>query len=327
MKIKKILHLIWELGYILIAFIVIYSYRTMVREGYGLPLRRALIIGFIWLVISIGVYKLANWIAQRRKPSLKVIKAIGWLNLVSWIIGSFGLIVSISTIAFAQLLPDNQRKFFKGLAYTNLLLSISNAVASISHFGLYYVGLISFGVGFLYILIAIAAYLFFVRANKKEIKTQNKSAENVSSEGSNNTKYLARHIPLLVGGLLLIVAGFSLFYWFEIRPARIRSECSWIKHHQDAVSERPAMTEQELSDKGMLVDCSKYIRKEPRYSGVFEKYNEEFEAFEERRHKILCSNETIINEYKTAIPAQPAKDWMEKATKEEYEFCLHDRGL
>lgn len=324
MKIKKILHLIWELGYILIAFIVIYSYRTIVREGYGLPLRRALIIGFIWLIISISVYKLANWIAQRKKPSLKVVKAIGWLNLVSWIIGSFGLIVSSSTIAFAQLLPDNQRKFFKGLAYTNLLLSVSNAVASISHFDLYYVGLVGFGAGFLYIMIAIAVYLFFVGTNKKEIKIQDKSAENVSSENPNNAKYLGKHIPLLVGGLLLITVGFGPFYWFEIRPAKIRSECSWIKRHSDAVPEKPAMTEQELSNKGMLNDCGKYISNNPRYYGVFEKYNDEFE---ERKLELLCQNDEIINEYKTARPAQPARDWFEKATKKEYEFCLHDRGL
>jgi hypothetical protein len=220
MKIKKILHLIWEFGYILIAFIVIFLYRTMVSEGYGLFLRRTLIIGFIWLIISISVYKFAKWIAQKRKFNLKVVKAIGWLNLVSWIIGSFGLIVSSSTIAFAQLLPDSQRKFFKGLAYTSLLLSISNAIAGISHFNLYYVGLISFGVGFLYILIAIAIYLFFVKTNKKEIRVQDKSAENISSEEPNQSKKLGKYILLLIAMILILILG-SLYLRERVRNARL----------------------------------------------------------------------------------------------------------
>jgi hypothetical protein len=28
-----------------------------------------------------------------------------------------------------------------------------------------------------------------------------------------------------------------------------------------------------------------------------------------------------------AQPAQPAKDWWEKATKNEYDFCIHEKGL
>lgn len=32
--------------------------------------------------------------------------------------------------------------------------------------------------------------------------------------------------------LLIIVASF-LFYWFELRPAKIRHDCSWIQHRDD----------------------------------------------------------------------------------------------
>ncbi len=102
------------------------------------------------------------------------------------------------------------------------------------------------------------------------------------------------------------------FYWYEVRPAKIRHDCSWVKHTSGFVDAIPAMTEDELWQKGLLRDCS------TAYESVF------YESV-----TTLCesSNSRIIEKYKNAIDAVPAKEWWEPANPKEYAFCLHDQGL
>ncbi|PIR92442.1 hypothetical protein COU01_01745 [Candidatus Falkowbacteria bacterium CG10_big_fil_rev_8_21_14_0_10_44_15] len=308
---KKILHLLLDFGYVLIAIFTVSFYKVMVSEGFGLSLRRILLIGFIWLIVGIGIYKLTNWLSKRVKLNLTIANVIGWLNLVSWIIGFLGLIVSSSTIALVQLFPDKQGKFFSNLAYISLLLSFFNMIAGGFSLDSYYIGLASFGVGFLYILFAIATYLFSVRVNKRKIVGQLGEEQNKSYQPS---KY--KFFP--VGGLLLIIVSLGLFYWYEIRPAKIKHDCSWIKQHSDAIPEKQPMTKEELLNAGLIEDCDKkYLDNE---------YSTEFFG---NISKELCQKKvkSVINEYSSYKPYEPAKEWKVKASNEEYEFCLHDKGL
>ncbi len=308
---KKILHLLLDIGYVLIAIFTVSFYKVMVSEGFGLSLRRVLLIALIWLIVGIGIYKLTNWLTQRIKLNLKVANVIGWLNLVSWIIGFLGLIVSISTIALTQLFPDKQRKFFNNLAYISLLLSFSNMVAGIFSLDSYYIGLVSFGAGFLYILVAVATYLFSVRVNKRKIDYQ-------LGEEQNKSYRPGKYKFFSVGGLLLIIVSLGLFYWYEIRPAKIKHDCSWIKQHSDVIPEKQPMTKEELLNTGLIEDCDKKYPDNEYSTKTFGNISKE-----------LCQKKvkSVINEYSSFKPYEPAKDWEVKASNKEYEFCLHDKGL
>lgn len=107
-----------------------------------------------------------------------------------------------------------------------------------------------------------------------------------------------------------------LFYWFQWRPSKIKQDCSWVKHHTDAIQAREGLTESQLKEKGMLVDCPLQTQQE----GVqlFELYKNTPNCYFENRRTI---------ELNKPIWYVPAKDWWEKATKDEYTFCLHDKGL
>jgi len=120
---------------------------------------------------------------------------------------------------------------------------------------------------------------------------------------------------LFVGVLLLISSAVLAFYWFQIRPAQIKHDCSWVKKHEDAVAEKPGMTMEELQANNILKDCSNL----PSYSGgvIAPLYN----SFDCNRENVLVTDKYL------KVPGKPAKDWVEKATDEEYKFCLHDKGL
>lgn len=122
----------------------------------------------------------------------------------------------------------------------------------------------------------------------------------------------------LIGVLLL--AGW--FYWFQYRQSRIRHNCSWVRHYEEAMAERPAMSEEELSTKGMIGNCGDMViaTKFKILTGLNE--------FNEKRVE-FCEDENrrIIEEYKNPKPAEPEKEWYTEASAEEYKFCLHDHGL
>jgi hypothetical protein len=137
---------------------------------------------------------------------------------------------------------------------------------------------------------------------------------------------------------LLLIAAF--FYWFQWRPAQIKHDCSWVKMHSNPVSYRPAMTRKELESKGIIRTCRNEFelvsRMLPNYninsndnpSVLFDK-NLSFEQKEIIWNATSCrkDGDRVIAEYKTAIKATPAKNWYEKATDQEYKFCIRDRGL
>jgi len=119
------------------------------------------------------------------------------------------------------------------------------------------------------------------------------------SDNDNKIKKNKHRIHLILLGLLMLTGW---FYWFEYRPVKIRQSCSWVKRHENAIIEQPPISEEELKKQGKFTDCSLYET----FIGLCEEHN-----------KILMEGQ----------PAKPARDWWEKAIKEEYEFCLHENGL
>jgi hypothetical protein len=89
--------------------------------------------------------------------------------------------------------------------------------------------------------------------------------------------------------LVLIIAG-GLFYWYEYRPTKIRQECSWIHKYSNSIPARAGKSQEEIQN------CEK-------------------------------DGGTLCYLFSDPIPAQPAKDWWEKASPKEYNFCIHEKGL
>lgn len=116
--------------------------------------------------------------------------------------------------------------------------------------------------------------------------------------------------------VLLLITGVS-FYWNEIRPAKIKHDCSWVRKTSPAKPAEPAMTEDQLRAKGMLEDCSRWnfedVQNNP-FMGTLRKNCE-------------SENKKKIEDYRYGKAAVPAKEWWVKAEEEEYKFCLHDKGL
>lgn len=119
-------------------------------------------------------------------------------------------------------------------------------------------------------------------------------------------------IYLVIAGLVIVLLGG--FYWYELRPAKIRQECSWVKHTTKAIPARPAMSEEELRAEGMIKDDCK----ESGYVSIFSK------SFEEECER---KNQQTIEEYKTNRPAVPARDSYSKASDKQYDFCIKSKGL
>lgn len=115
--------------------------------------------------------------------------------------------------------------------------------------------------------------------------------------------------------LLFLIIGLW-FYWFQWRPSRIKHDCSWIKHHSDAIQAKEGFTESQLKERGMLIECP--LQNQQKAMTLIEYYRDTPDCFFE--------NKRII-ELNKPIKYIPAKDWWVKATKDEYTFCLHNNGL
>lgn len=118
---------------------------------------------------------------------------------------------------------------------------------------------------------------------------------------------------------ILVISG--LFYWFQFRPSKIKHDCSWIAKHEDAVPERPAMTKEELLEKGMIQNCDILVDDPIDPNAIIPSMG--------TRRIQYCKRDTdpVVESYKKTIPAKPAKDWYEPSTDSQYKFCLRDNGL
>ena len=102
-------------------------------------------------------------------------------------------------------------------------------------------------------------------------------------------------IWMLIFSVLIIfsiIGGW--FYWSQWRPSNIRHDCSWIKHHSDP---DPGVSIEEAAKKTR--DCLAKLNDNP--------------------FKDVCN-------FNSRDP-QPAKDWYEPSTNQEYQFCLRNHGI
>ena len=107
--------------------------------------------------------------------------------------------------------------------------------------------------------------------------------------------------------IIVLIIG-RAFYWFEWRPAQIKHDCSWAKKHSDAV---PAMLAWPGKTQKEIDECMRNASSNNISSSI-------------NLDKLLCPMNSAP---RPAEPAQPAKDWWEKASKTEYDFCVHEKGL
>ena len=128
------------------------------------------------------------------------------------------------------------------------------------------------------------------------------------------------------------------FYWFQVRPSQIKHDCSWVKMHSNATPYRSAMTQAELESKGIIRTCKSdfdLVRKiAPNYdinSGDVSLFDKSYTFAQTHAiwNATSCRKDSdrVIAAYKNPIKAVPAKDWYEKASTQQYQFCLHDKGL
>lgn len=125
--------------------------------------------------------------------------------------------------------------------------------------------------------------------------------------------------------LLLIALSSLLFYWFQLRPTQIKHFCSWVKQTSNTIPYRPAVSEEQLKNEGKIKECGKAPTEQPPFDSSSLDFNI-------RRGNIFyesCveNNKSVISEYTKEQKEVPAKVWYEEASKEEYAFCLHDKGL
>ena len=103
--------------------------------------------------------------------------------------------------------------------------------------------------------------------------------------------------------IMLIVAIFGgLFYWYELRPAQIKKDCSWVKQVRSA--------QQEVTE-------AQAIESQKRYE----------ECLKEKGNPTGLSKLGVCG---YAIDRQdyvPESIYYRKASKTEYDFCVHSKGL
>ena len=120
-------------------------------------------------------------------------------------------------------------------------------------------------------------------------------------------KKLKQHKRIIILGLVII--GF-VFYWYAVRPPIIKHNCSWVSHHTDIIPAILAMTPEQIQIADIAdaeQSACKAINK-----GLFD-------CLDSGRFG-------RVNRWEPK-PAIPARDWEEKATPSEYQFCLHNHGI
>ena len=97
---------------------------------------------------------------------------------------------------------------------------------------------------------------------------------------------------LAVSGIVLTLV--TLFYWFQIRPAQIKHNCSWVTYKVESI-------------------YCEYLKDRVTQGNLFKDfYTKDIET---------CKNES--DTYKLRDESYQTRE----ATQKEYEFCLHDKGL
>ncbi len=111
----------------------------------------------------------------------------------------------------------------------------------------------------------------------------------------------------------VVVLGLALiggwFYWFQYRPTEIKKDCSWVHIQNAAVPAVPpdnSITDAQID---ALENKAKSTTGE-----WWESLNASAEA-------------NALRKEKAGNPGKPAEDYWAKATDEQYDTCLRERGL
>ena len=123
---------------------------------------------------------------------------------------------------------------------------------------------------------------------------------------------------LTLGGVIALLAGIG-FYWFQVRPAKIKHDCSWVEEHHAAVEGKEGKNEDQLRAEGLIKDCDEFGSGSDSISGVLPRYAGSREECEFQNRKTIILNKEVKPE--------PERTETRKATDEEYKFCLHNKGL
>lgn len=102
---------------------------------------------------------------------------------------------------------------------------------------------------------------------------------------------------------LFVIILLGWFYWFQLRPIKIKHDCSWIKEHADPWAERT----------------------QAQYDECINKCNNKLTEIEISKNNIFLS--PLPCSCEKPHPVRPAIDWWEKAGKTYYDFCIHEKGL
>ncbi len=135
--------------------------------------------------------------------------------------------------------------------------------------------------------------------------------------------------------ILLILIFSALFYWFQIRPARIKHDCSWIKTHVDKVPAKPGKTPQQIAaDSGLSLEDQQRAIKiakgeiDPKKEIGNSDLSNPVDTLKQNLDTMALKD--IGGRLINGIPAEkevPAFDYPREATPKEYTFCLHSKGL
>ena len=116
----------------------------------------------------------------------------------------------------------------------------------------------------------------------------------------------------------VVILG-GLFFWFQIRPAEIKKECSWVEKQTSAVAEvTQAQADQAKID---LAACQKTY---PNHKTIYDALipnNGGYQGMPSPE----CSALDLAAQ--GPHPAVPSRNYYVAADSAQYSFCLHSHGL
>jgi hypothetical protein len=128
--------------------------------------------------------------------------------------------------------------------------------------------------------------------------------------------WMAYRVVLIVA----VVVG-AVFYWYELRPSRIKHECSWTEYRVDA---QPADFGVSKEEEARSID---------EFDSCAKEYQQKMDSLQKntwdyinlRAARDMACKERLF--YREPSPATPERVERREATEEEYQFCLRDKGL
>ncbi len=149
-------------------------------------------------------------------------------------------------------------------------------------------------------------------------------------------------IYLVISLLFIVIIGGGAFYWYEFRPAKIRHDCSWVRKVNPAEPALPAITKEDVEKgKQEYLECLKTEADKATLSESLDNYiktgsvntpKEENTAWDKLNNDshnyfvgLFCDRS--LKQERPAISAKPEQAWYKEANKNEYDFCIHEKGL